>query len=209
MRTLALLFLTAALALTLACGGTKKDAEGIDQDPIEFEDPPERPKGEGPPVERPAHLTIVPMTIKANGQVLTIDSEGKIEGAGKHIGTVTKGGEFLASNEGLYGTLMPDGSMIAAHVKLGRFDGILVSESGVLQKKDSESGEMANLNEISETGEVSENGVVGFTLEGPPEGRRAAIFVYLTLVALAMDSQEAAAGAAPDGAPDAAKTPSE
>ena len=199
MRKLASLTLFTVLAMAVACGGTKKEIAEPDQDPVEFED---MPKGEGDPtpVATEAFLKVSAVTLTIQGTVLTIGDDGKITVAGNHIGTVTEKGEFLAPNEGLYATLKPDGSMVGAHIKLDRFAGIHVSDTGVLKKKSDESGEMVDLNQISETGEVSENGVVGLTIEGPAEGRRAAMFVYL-VVAASAPAQEPAPTPTPTPTP--------
>lgn len=171
MHKLAPLALSALLA---ACSGTQKKNDEIEQDPIEFEDPPDADGGGA--AQAAGHLTVVPMKISDGQAVIFIKEDGTIEAQGKTVGSVNVKGEILAPNGGLFATLKPDGSIEQAHIKGKFLDGLLITKEGLFKKQDKE------LVAISEDGTVSANGTNFIKLEGPAEGRQAAMFVLAIAV---------------------------
>lgn len=165
-----------ALSVLLAgCSGTQKNSNDIKQDPISFEDPPDAGTGGGN-AQAAGHLTVVPMTISDGKTEIVIKADGTIEAAGKAVLSVTVKGELLAPNGGLYATLKPDGSIEQAHIKGKFLDGLVITKTGLFKKNDKE------LVAISEDGTVSVNGTGFIKLDGPPEGRQAAMFVLAIAV---------------------------
>ncbi len=194
MRTVAIFSLTVGLTTALACGGTKKDADEIEQDPIEFEEP-EAPAAGVPGEPGEAHLKVIEMTIKDPAAEILIKADGTIEVAGNKVGTITAKGEMLHANGALLAKLKPDGTIEGGHLKTEDFEGISVGEDGVLLKAGTP------LMEITEDGTVTANGTGFFTLIGDVEGRRAAMFV---IVIATMPHKKDAITKAPDPAPEKA-----
>ena len=196
MQKLAPLALSVLLA---ACSGTQKKNDDIQQDPIEFEDPPDAAKADGN-AKAAGHLTVVPMTISDGRTEIAIKEDGTIEAQGKAVGSVTVKGEILAPNGGLYATLKPDGSIEPAHIKGKFLEGLVITKAGLFKKKDKE------LVAISEDGTVSANGTNFIKLEGPPEGRQAAMFVLAIAVMANAELPKGSPDANPGGEPGGGET---
>ena len=174
-------------ALALACGGT----------PVTVEEASQKPESTQPPsaahAPKPNHLTIVPMTITSGADSIRITSEGNIEAKGQSepVATLRPTGEVFHPNGGLYLTLNSDGSLTGAHLQLGELADIVIDDQGNVSK-----GGQPML-AIGEGGEILRGTEPVAQIEGPPEGRRAAMLVFL----LASLSSAEAAPAEPQPEP--------
>lgn len=171
----------APLALTLlltACSGSQKTGNNIEQDPIEYEDPPDPNAKKNGDANAAGHITVVPITISDGQQLeLAIQADGSIMAGGQKVGAVTVKGEMLHANGGLLATLNPDGSITKAHVKGAFLDNLIIDKSGVFNRNDKA------LVAISDDGVVSAGNTGFIKLEGPAEGRQAAMFVLAVALA--------------------------
>lgn len=162
---------TAALAATLAlgCGGPQRTVQEASQKPE-----PMNP-GKGIDTPKPNHLTVVEMTIRSGDDAITIRASGSIEDVNSPdpVAKLAPTGEVFHPNGGLLLTLNADGTLTGAHLQLGDLSDIVIDESGTVQR-----GGQPWL-EIGEGGEILRGNQAVAVIEGPAEGRRAAMLVFL------------------------------
>jgi hypothetical protein len=167
-----------AFVAFIACSGSQKTGDGIEQEPITYEDPDDPNKPKDGDAKAAGHLTIVPIKLSDGQQLeLTIKEDGSIVAGDKPVGSVNVKGEMLAPNGGLYATLNNDGSITPAHIKAPFLEDLVIDKKGVFKKKGTA------IVEISDQGIVSVNGTGFVTLEGPAEGRQAVMFVLAVAMA--------------------------
>lgn len=173
MRRLAPVF----LVTTLACSGAqKKKDDGIEQDPITFEDPEGADAGAG--AADTSVLAIVPMTITDGQNDIFLREDGTVEAGGQKLFVLDKKGECKAANGGLYATLNADGSITGSYVTTDKFGGVSIQKDGSITR----GGE--TMAAVDEEGKLKRGDVAFLQFKGPEQGRQAATFIYVMLAAL-------------------------
>lgn len=157
-------------ALAFGCGGTERNVE-----PASRRAEPMRP-GDGANVPgKPAHLTIAPMTITAGDDAVYLRADGSLEARGRDdkLAIIRPTGEVLHPNRGLLLTLNVDGTITSNHAQLAHLTGLVIQPDGAVLQN----GE--RILEVADDGAVLQNGAEVARIEGPVEGRRAAMLVLM------------------------------
>lgn len=155
--------------LAIGCGSTPRAVEPASEKPEVL-----RPAA-ATDAPKPNHLTVVPMTITSGDDIIRITGDGNIE-APEHqqpVATLRPTGEVFHPNGGLYLTLNSDGTLTGAHLQLGALSDIVIDERGNVAK----GGQP--LLAIGEDGDILRGNEAVAHIEGPAEGRRAAMLVFL------------------------------
>jgi hypothetical protein len=158
-----------AVLLAAACGGPQRNVQEASEKPE-----PMRPEA-APNTPKPDHLTIVEMTIRAGDHSIKIGADGNIEDPKipDPVATLAATGEVFHPNGGLLLTLNSDGTLTGAHLQLGELSQLVIGAGGSVQR----AGQPWL--EIGEGGEILRGNQAVAVIEGPEEGRRAAMLVFL------------------------------
>lgn len=180
-------------ALATGCGGPQQNVQEASQEPE-----PMRPGGTATDTPKPKHLTLVDMTIRSGDDAIKLRASGSIEDVNNPdpVARLTPTGEVFHPNGGLLLTLNSDGTLTGAHLQLGALSNIVIGESGGVQR-----GGQPWL-EIGEGGEILKGNQAVAVIEGPEEGRRAAMLVFLLA---SLDAR--GSGAEGDGQPEPPPAP--
>lgn len=113
------------------------------------------------------HLTIIPATLEASGEQITIHASGEVAVAGQRVGTLHPDGRFTGTEGTVIAVLEPSGRIRAGERVL---DDTRITDDGALVLR-------GRTLAIDPRGRLE--GVDGLSIQVGPRGRRAALFVLL------------------------------